>query len=80
LGAGLALCRWQGTAGQAGGCGLRAATKVYWTAVDADVGKSMLMAVPIDGGLPTTLASGQLDLGHIAVDATSVYYAPTRTS
>ena len=32
------------------------------------------MKVPLDGGTPTTLASGQLNLTSLAVDGTSVYW------
>jgi hypothetical protein len=44
-------------------------TNVYWT----DDWAGTLMAVPLGGGAPTTLAEGD-DFGGIAVDETSVYW------
>jgi len=46
-------------------------TSVYWTSSAAGTVKR----VPIAGGLPTPLASQQLEPGQIAVDATNVYWA-----
>jgi sugar lactone lactonase YvrE len=51
------------------------ATRVYWTDWDAGV----IASVPVAGGNPTTLATGQTRPGAIAVDAAHVYWS-TETS
>jgi hypothetical protein len=48
---------------------------VYWTAFQDGV----VMRVPVDGGSPTTVASGRAGAFRIAVDATSVYYTVSMT-
>lgn len=48
---------------------------VYWTNLDGTV-----MKVPVDGGAPIQLASGQHAPASVAVDATSVYWANSGTA
>ena len=44
---------------------------VYWTDV------SRVMKVPIGGGVPVVVASGQQRATDIAVDATNIYWTDT---
>jgi hypothetical protein len=59
------------------------ATSVYWATMGSPqddgtggyVGDGAVMKVPLAGGTPTTIASGQLAAAALAIDATSVYWA-----
>jgi hypothetical protein len=53
-------------------------TSGYWTN-EYGINQSTVMRVPVGGGDIVPMASGQADLGAIAVDATSVYWATNGT-
>jgi hypothetical protein len=52
------------------------ATNVYWTSIS----RGTVTRVPIDGGTPTQIASGEPRPFHIAVDAQSVYWSTIGTT
>jgi hypothetical protein len=58
------------------------AESVYWSA-DVDIGApsvvGAVMKAPIDGGAPTTLATGLFIVGTVAVDAENVYWTDIAT-
>ncbi len=63
------------------------AANVYWTNDGTDASGAFtpantdgsVMQVPIGGGTPTTIASGQFVVGAVAVDQTSVYWTNAGT-
>jgi hypothetical protein len=58
------------------GCLVLDATHAYW----ANTGKGSIMKVPIAGGTPTLLATGQKGLESMAVDRTHLYWTDRATN
>lgn len=54
-----------------------ASAQVYWASFDRQTARSSVLAVPVDGGEPTTVVSGQPAMRAIAVDSTNVYWLGT---